>query len=130
MLILQIKQRATAAIATTDFPATGVIGLAQPGAGLVSGDRGCLPAVAAAGGYAAQTTTSQLTISLGSTVVAGTAFNVAHDYASLTLLLCSTKGTCCTMNLCNTNAMSRVEMSFGAMIMAMTLALIGVSNGF
>ncbi len=132
MLILQIKQRATAAIATTDFPqaGTGDIGLARPAAGLVSGDRGCLPAVAAAANAAAQSATVQLTLPLGSTVVAATAFNVAHDYAAVTLLLCSTKGTCCTTNLCNTNAMSRVEMSFGAMIMAMTLALFGVSNGF
>ncbi len=75
----------------------------------------------------AQGTAAQLTLGSGS---AATADKIAADYAAAVLLLCSTKGTCCTTNLCNTNAMSRVEMSFGAMIMTMTLALFGVSNGF
>jgi len=50
------------------------------------------------------------------------------DYAAMTSLLCTTSGTCCTTDLCNT--MSRIEMSFAAMLMSKALTLIGVFKGF
>jgi len=58
-------------------------------------------------------------------VVAGSQF---PDYSRVTLLLCSTSGTCCTTDLCNT--MSRIEMSFVGITMSLALALVGVFKGF
>jgi hypothetical protein len=75
-----------------------MIGLVQPAAGLIAGDRGCLPTV----GFAstAQSATTQLTLETSAAVTIDGAFN---DYASLVILLCSTSGTCCTTDLCNKN---------------------------
>jgi hypothetical protein len=122
-------QKATQAIAATQFPgvtvantATGT-GLLLPTTGLVAGDRGCLPAVD--GTFASQATTSQLTLATAGGV---TNTGLASDYALAIRLLCSTSGTCCTTDLCNT--MSRIEMSFVAMFMSIALALFGVFRGF
>jgi hypothetical protein len=73
----------------------------------------------------AQTALVPLTIGVGPGV---SVFNAPADYALVTRLLCTTSGTCCTTDLCN--AMSRVEMSFAAMLMSIALALIGVFKGF
>jgi hypothetical protein len=75
--------------------------------------------------FIAQTTAQQLTIA----VAGGGDINaVITDYSLLTRLLCSTSGTCCTTDLCNT--MNRIEMSFLAMFMSIALALFGVFSGF
>ena len=77
--------------------------------------------------YKAQLSTQQLTLgfNLG---LHDTAEDFEFDYGILTSLLCSTAGTCCATDLCNT--MSRIEMSFVAMFMSIALALIGVFSGF
>ncbi len=111
-------QKATSAIATAAFPNTG---LTRPASGLIAGDRGCLPV--GAGTAAAQTTTAQLALAIG-----GTPANQISDYGSVTTLLCTTSGVCCTTDLCNT--MSRIQVSFVAMLMSIALALFGVFNGF
>ncbi len=120
LVIYYKTQKATKTIATASFPTT-TNGISQPTSGLVAGDRGCLPTPGAA--FIAQKTTQQLTLANGADF---TAF--ATDYGSLTYLLCSTSGVCCTTDLCNT--MSRIEMSFVAMFVSIALALIGVLNGF
>jgi hypothetical protein len=73
----------------------------------------------------AQTALVPLTIGVGTGV---TPINAPADYALVTRLLCTTSGTCCTTDLCNT--MSRVEMSFVSIVMSIALALIGVFKGF
>ena len=74
--------------------------------------------------FYAQKADQQLTL-----IVTGSSPDVLiSDYAAVTLLLCSTSGTCCITDNCN--SMSRIEMSFVAMIMSIALALIGVFNGF
>jgi hypothetical protein len=121
-----ILKKATSAIGVTQFPQTAAgganIGLLQPTSGLVSGDRGCLPAV---GANTPQTTSAQFLLAAGAGV---TGAGMGADFASMTSLLCSTSGVCCTTNLCNT--MSRIEMSFVSLIMSIVLALFGVYNGF
>jgi hypothetical protein len=77
------------------------------------------------GNFQAQTTGQQLVLAAAANPAPT---NVAADYGSVALLLCSTSGTCCTTNLCNT--MNRIEMNFVAMLMSMALALFGALNGF
>ena len=120
------KQKTTTAIATTSFP-TNAAGLVAPlTPNFVAGDRGCLPAVGAANTASSlQATNAQLTLGAAN---GATTDVVAANYAQATVLLCSTSGTCCTTDLCNT--MSRVEMSFVAMFVTIALAVFGVYNGF
>ena len=116
-----LKQKTTTAIATTSFPATGLVVPLAPN--FVAGDRGCLPAVSTGATSTLQTNGVQLALG---TVGGATTDVVAADYALATLLLCSTSGTCCTTDLCN--AMSRIEMSL--ITMFMSIALFGVFNAF
>jgi len=110
-------QKATTAIAPASFPSTTFV---QPTQGLIAGDRGCFPNLGLAA--ALQTTTQQLSL-----VMVGMGGSFA-DLTRVGLLFCSTSGTCCTTDLCNT--MSRIEMSFVAMLMSIALALIGVFDEF
>ncbi len=118
LLSLFFKQKATSSIAATSFPNTG---LTQPTLGLVAGDRGCLPTVSDFTDAILQTAKAQLTL-MPSMIALPNNLNV--DYAAVNLLLCSTSGTCCTTDLCNT--MSRVEMSFAFITMSIALALLWV----
>ncbi len=129
--ISNTKQKATQAIALGAFPqAAGGAGLTQPAAGLIAGDRGCLPTVVANGAAdLPQTATTPLRLPLGANAnTAAAALTVASDQAAVATLLCATSGQCCITDLCN--SMSRIEMSFVAMIMSIALALIGVFKGF
>jgi hypothetical protein len=111
------KQRVTS---TTTLPAVTAsnIGLVATATNFAVGDRGCFPLIGAAA--ATQTATVQLVLQGGSGTLTAAAINT--DYGAYVTLLCATSGTCCTTNLCNTSAMSRVEVSFGAMFMS-TLAM-------
>jgi len=124
------KQKAFQTIASTQFPTTASIGLLQPDAGLIAGDRGCLPTVSTDATKTAQTISAQLVLGqiVAAPLIGRSAVGVAADYGTMTSLLCSTSGVCCTTNLCN--SMSRVEMSLAAMLMSMALALFGVLNRF
>ncbi len=73
-----------------------------------------------------QTPSQQLTLGPGSAPDA-TPEGVSTDLVQAVRLLCTTSGTCCTTDFCNT--MSRIEMSFVAMFMSIAFALIGVFNG-
>ena len=121
------KQKAFQTIASTQFPTTASIGLLQPDAGLIAGDRGCLPTVSTDATKTAQTISAQLVLGQD-VIVERSVVGVAADYGTMTSLLCSTSGVCCTTNLCN--SMSKVEMSLAAMLMSMALALFGVLNRF
>jgi hypothetical protein len=105
------------------FPAS-IGGLRQPLAGLVAGDRGCLPTVGAT--FIPQATNLQLTLTYNASNVSAPA--IAADFSSLTLLLCSTSGACCRRDFCNKNynTMSRVEMSSFAVFMSISLTLLRV----
>ncbi len=126
---LNKKEKATQAIPTTAFPGVSAAneptgtGLVQPTTALVAGDRGCFPEF---GDVAAtQAADAQLVLEEGG-VVEDT--GISTDLVKVVRLLCTTSGTCCTTDLCN--SMSRIEMSFVAMFMSIALALIGVFKGF
>jgi hypothetical protein len=106
------------------------LGLLAPSAtNFAAGDRGCLPAVAASGAADVPSTLQATNVQLVlGTAASATTDVAAGDYALAVRLLCSTSGTCCTTDLCNT--MSRIQMSFLAMFMSITLALFGVFKGF
>jgi hypothetical protein len=74
-------------------------GLITNSAAWTVNDRGCLPIVGTA---QTQTTTAlQYQVALGATIASVTSAGVATDLAAYITQLCTTSGTCCYTNLCN-----------------------------
>ncbi len=103
--------------------AGATIGLLRPTTDLVAGDRGCFPEFG--DDAATQAAGAQLILEEGAAV---TDTGISTNLVQVVRLLCTTSGTCCTTDLCN--SMSLIEMSFVAMFMSIALALIGVFGGF
>ena len=110
--------------ASTTVPAVTAsnIGLIATANNFASSDKGCMPLIGAAA--ATQTATVQIVLQGGSGAL--TAAAIQTDYGLYVTLLCSTSGSCCTTNLCNSaSGNGKIQMNFVALV-STTLMFFGI----
>ena len=106
------------------FPAVtaGGLGLAAfTGTQFIVGDRGCLPAINTL--QSLQTTIAPLNVAA---TVTFTPQGVLSDYGNWATLLCSTSGTCCSKNNCNSGG--RIQINLASAFLSTAFMFIGLMN--